>query len=128
MQPVIADLFDGSDRAALNASAHWPPAYAKLYSLDPTLAELPPEFVLSGHSTGALLLGAITHLDNDTLDELTGLLCSMPSRPVPPPPTGWPGSPTDAGHRTLYPLQEISAPPNDWNRPSNIHQALAAAR
>ena len=39
MQPVIADLFDG-DRAALNASA-LAAGYAKLYGLDPALAELP---------------------------------------------------------------------------------------
>ncbi len=128
MQPVIADLFDG-DRAALNASA-LAAGYAKLYGLDPALAELPREFVLSGHSAGAaLLLGAITHLDNDTLDDLTGLLLfdAVTSGSTAADGLARLADYEEATGRYI-PLQEISAPPNDWNRPSNIHQALAAAR
>ncbi len=128
MESVIASLFDG-DRAALNASA-LAAGYAKLYGLDPASAELPREFVLSGHSAGAaLMLGAISDLDNRTLDDLTGVLLFD---------TVSSGSTAaDAlarlaayEHETgrYVPVTEIGAPPNDWNRPSNFHQALATGR
>ena len=128
MQPVIANLFEG-DRTALNASA-LAAGYAQLYGLDPALAELPRQFVLSGHSAGAaLVLGAITHLDDGTLDDLTGVLMfdAVTSGSTAADALARLAAYEEVTGRYV-PVHEISAPPNDWNRPSNIHQALATAR